>query len=256
MIVFDPYFVMYDSLTKLVGGVPVLIDTYPDFKIDVNKVAEAITPRTKVILFNSPANPTGVVATQEETRQLAELAAEKNIALLSDEIYNLFCYDEEFISPARYNDRTIVIEGFSKSHAMTGWRLGWVHGPREIVDTMLKLQQYTFVCAPQPAQWAGAAALECDMQSHIDDYRRKRDRIYQGLAEDYEVEKPGGAFYIFPRAPRGMTGEEFVAKAIENNMLIIPGKIFSGRNSHFRVSYAASDAMIERGLEVFKKLAK
>lgn len=256
VIVFDPYFVMYESLTKLVGGVPVMIDTYPDFRIDVNKVAEAITPRTKLILFNSPANPTGVVASQEETRQLAELAAEKNIALLSDEIYNLFCYDESFVSPAKYNDQTIVIEGFSKSHAMTGWRLGWVHGPQTIIDTMLKLQQYTFVCAPQPAQWAGAAAMEVDMTSHIDDYRGKRDRIYDGLKDHYQVNKPGGAFYIFPQAPGGMTGEAFVAKAIEHSLLIIPGNIFSQQNTHFRVSYAAADATIDRGIEVLRKLAK
>jgi aspartate/methionine/tyrosine aminotransferase len=256
VLIFDPYFVMYESLTKLVGGVPVVIDTYPDFRIDVNKVAEAITPRTKLILFNSPANPTGVVATQEETRQLAELAAERNIALLSDEIYNLFCFDEPFISPAKYNDRTIVIEGFSKSHAMTGWRMGWVHGPAEVIDTMLKLQQYTFVCAPQPAQWAGAAALDYDMSAHIEDYRFKRNRIYDGLADLYDVTKPGGAFYIFPQAPHGMTGDAFVAKAIEHNLLIIPGKIFSQRNSHFRISYAAPDATIDRGLEVLRKLAK
>ena len=256
VIIFDPYFVMYESLTKLVGGVPVLVDTYPDFKIDVNKLAEAITPKTKLILFNSPGNPTGVVASEEETRQVAELAAEKNIALLSDEIYNLFCYDENFISPAKYNEQTIVIEGFSKSHAMTGWRMGWVHGPKEVIDTMLKLQQYTFVCAPQPAQWAGAAALDYDMSSHINDYRLKRDRIYDGLAPYYEVSKPGGAFYIFPQAPRGLTGEAFVAEAIENNLLIIPGKIFSQRNTHFRISYAAADSTIDRGLEVLERLAK
>jgi len=256
VIVFDPYFVMYDSLTKLVGGVPVVIDTYPDFRIDMNKVAEAITPRTKLILFNSPANPTGVVASREETRQLAELAAERNIALLSDEIYNLFCYDEPFTSPVEFNDRTIVIEGFSKSHAMTGWRLGWVHGPAEVIETMVKLQQYTFVCAPQPAQWAGAAALGVDMSRHIDAYRQKRDRIYDALRDHYDVARPGGAFYIFPQAPGGMTGEQFVEQAIAHNLLIIPGKIFSQGNSHFRISYAAADETIDRGIEVLRKLAR
>ncbi|MCA9147590.1 MAG: aminotransferase class I/II-fold pyridoxal phosphate-dependent enzyme, partial [Planctomycetales bacterium] len=124
VIIFDPYFVMYPSLTKLVGGVPVLIDTYPDFRIDIEKVRNAISPRTKMILLNSPANPTGVVAQEEEVRALAELCAERNIVLLSDEIYRSFCYDEPFVSPARLNDKVIVIDGFSKSHAMTGWRLG------------------------------------------------------------------------------------------------------------------------------------
>jgi aspartate/methionine/tyrosine aminotransferase len=217
-----------------------VIDTYPDFRIDLNKVAAAITPRTKLILLNSPANPTGVIASEDEILGLAKLAAEKDVVLLSDEIYRSFCYDQPFISPAKFNDRTLVIDGFSKSHGMTGWRLGFVHGPAEIIDTMIKLQQYTFVCAPQPVQWAGAVAMDVDVTPHVEDYRRKRDLLYAGLSDLYEVTKPGGAFYIFPKAPWG-TGSEFVAKAIENQLLIIPGNIFSRRDTHFRISYAASD---------------
>ena len=106
------------------------ISTYPDFRIHLNKVRDAITPRTKVILFNSPSNPTGTVATEEEVRGLAELAREKNICLISDEIYRAFCYDRPFVSPAKFNDQTLVIDGFSKSHSMTGWRIGWAHGPQ------------------------------------------------------------------------------------------------------------------------------
>ena len=220
-----------------------------------NKVAAAITPRTKLILFNTPGNPTGVVASDEEVRGLAELAAKHNVAILSDEIYRAFCYDAPFVSPAKYNDRTIVIDGFSKSHAMTGWRLGFVHGPTEVIDVMIKLQQYTFVCAPQPVQWAGAVAMDEPMTSHIDDYRRKRDLIYGGLADKFEVVKPGGAFYVFVKAPRGIPGSEFVMQAIENNLLIIPGNIFSQRDTHFRISYAASDQTIQRGIDVLRKLA-
>ena len=255
VIMFEPYFVMYEALVKLAGGVPVVLDTYPDFKVDVGRVEKAITPRTKMILLNSPANPTGVVATDDEVRGLAELAAKHDIALISDEIYRLFCYDQPFVSPAKYNDRTIVIDGFSKSHAMTGWRLGFVHGPSEVMKTMLKLQQYSFVCAPQPAQWAGLAALDVDMSSYVADYRRKRDLIYSGLSDLYEVTKPGGAFYIFPKTPHG-TGSEFVTKAIDNNLLIIPGNIFSRQDTHFRISYAADDSVIQRGIEVLRKMAK
>jgi len=255
VIVFDPYFVMYKSLVGLVGGKCVVIDTYPDFRIDLNKVAAAITPRTKVILFNSPANPTGVVASDEEIRGLAQLASERNIALVSDEIYSHYCYDQPFVSPARYNPQTIVIDGFSKSHAMTGWRLGWAHGPAEIMQQMIKLQQYTFVCAPQPVQWAGIAALDIDTKPYIDAYRKKRDMIVDGLKNDYDLVTPGGAFYVFPKAPWG-TGERFVHKAIENKLLIIPGNIFSARDTHFRISYAADEATIARGIEVFQKIAR
>ena len=254
VIVFDPYFVMYEALTKLVGGVPVVVDTYPDFRIDLNRVRDAITPRTKLILLNSPANPTGVIASPEEIRGLASIAAEKNVTLLSDEIYRSFCYDAPFDSPAKYNDRTLVIDGFSKSHGMTGWRLGFAHGPAEIIDAMIKLQQYTFVCAPQPVQWAGAIAMDVPVDQHVTEYKRKRDLIVSGLADRYEVVKPGGAFYVFPKAPRG-TGTEFVTRAIENQLLIIPGNIFSRRDTHFRISYAAPDAIIERGIEMLRRLA-
>jgi aspartate aminotransferase/aminotransferase len=255
VIVFDPYFVMYKSLVGLVGGTCVLVDTYPDFRIDLAKVAAAVTPRTKAIVFGSPANPTGVVAGEEETRGLAQLCAQRNIALVSDEIYNRFCYDRPFVSPARFNPQTLVIDGFSKTYAMTGWRLGFAHGPAEIIQQMIKLQQYTFVCAPQPVQWAGIAALGVDMQSHIDDYRRKRDLIVAGLADDFELVRPGGAFYVFPRAPWG-TAEQFVHRAIEHKLLVIPGNIFSERNTHFRISYAAPDETIRRGVEVLRSLAR
>ncbi|MCA9134529.1 MAG: aminotransferase class I/II-fold pyridoxal phosphate-dependent enzyme, partial [Planctomycetales bacterium] len=240
VIIFDPYFVMYPPLVQLVGGVPVLIDTYPDFRIDLNKVEAAITPRTKLILFNTPANPTGVTARAEEVRGLAQLAQQHGIALLSDEIYSEFVYDGQLPTPADSNPQTIVIDGFSKSHAMTGWRVGWVHGPAAVIDTMIKLQQYSFVCAPQPAQWAGLAAMDVDMSGHRQDYRGKRDLLIAGLRDHYEFEEPGGAFYLFPKAPGG-DGTEFVKKAIEHELLVIPGNIFSTRNTHFRISYAAPD---------------
>ena len=253
VIVFDPCFVMYPALIALAGGVCVKVDSYPDFRIDFDRLRAAITPRTKLILFNSPSNPTGVVATEGEIRELAELAAQRGIALVSDEIYRAFCY-EPFASPAAFNAETIVVDGFSKTYGVTGWRLGFAHGPRAVIDAMLKLQQYTFVCAPQPAQWAGAAALDIDMSSHIADYRRKRDRLLAGLGDLYEVVTPGGAFYAFPKVPWG-SGSEFVAEAINRELLIIPGSIFSDRDTHFRISYAASDATIDRGIEVLRQLA-
>lgn len=255
VIIFDPYFVMYQPLVELVGGCPVLIDTYPDFKIDIDKVKSAITDKTKLILLNSPSNPTGVTASKEEIQQLSQLAADKGILLVSDEIYSEFCYDGPLVSPASYNDQTLVIDGFSKSHAMTGWRVGFVHGPSEVIETMIKIQQYSFVCAPQPAQWASLAAMDVDITGFVDSYKQKRDRLLNGIKDLYDVSVPGGAFYAFPKAPCG-SGAEFVTRAIENNLLIIPGNIFSQHDSHFRISYAASDDMIDRGIEVLRKLAK
>ena len=254
VICFDPYFIMYPPLIGLVGGRCVTIDTYPDFHIDLDKVEAAITDKTKLILFNSPGNPTGVVAGEREARGLAEIAARHNVALLSDEIYSRFCYDGPLASPAEWNDQTIVVDGFSKTHAVTGWRIGWIHGPKAVIDRMTALQQYTFVCAPQPLQYGALAALDVDMQSQVDTYGERRDLIFRGLREaGYEVADTGGAFYVFPKSPRG-TGSEFVARAIEHELLVIPGKIFSRRDTHFRISYAASVETLERGLEVLRKL--
>lgn len=254
VIVFDPCFVMYPALIALAGGVCVRVDTYPDFHIDFDRLRAVLSSRTKLILFNSPSNPTGVVASEAEIRELASLAAERGIALVSDEIYRSFCY-EPFDSPARYNPDTIVIDGFSKTYGITGWRLGFAHGPRAVIEAMLKLQQYTFVCAPQPAQWAGAVALDIDMSPQIADYRRKRDRLFSGLGDLYDVVTPGGAFYAFPKAPWG-SGSEFVAEAIRNELLVIPGGIFSTQDTHFRISYAASDATIDRGIAVLRKISR
>ena len=177
VLVFDPWFVMYKHLTTLAGGKVVQVSTYPDFRIRAEAVEAAITDKTKVILFNSPGNPTGTVATAEEVKILAAIAKKHDIALISDEIYKSFCYDGEFHSPATYNDETIVIDGFSKSHSMTGLRLGYVHGPSAVIQQMMKLQQFTFVCAPHPVQWAGLTAWEMDLSENLQDYRRKRDLI-------------------------------------------------------------------------------
>lgn len=254
VIFLDPYFVMYPALVSLFGGVPVPVDSYPDFRLDPDKIAAAVTPRTKMILLNSPANPTGVTASNEELEAVARIAADRNIALVSDEIYSRFFYDGDFVSPASFNDQTIVIDGFSKSHAMTGWRVGYMHGPSEIMATMLKLQQYSFVCSPQPAQWGALRAMEVSLGHHIDDYRRKRDLIFDGLSDCYEMTKPGGAFYLFPKAPVA-SGEAFVEEAIRRGLLIIPGNIFSHRDSHFRISFAASDETLRRGIELLRELA-
>lgn len=254
VIVFDPWFVMYKHLTTLAGGKVVQVSTYPDFRIRAEAVEAAITDRTKVILFNSPANPTGAVATEEEVKALAAVAAKHNIALISDEIYKSFCYDGNFHSPAKYNQDTIVIDGFSKSHSMTGLRLGYVHGPATVIQQMMKLQQFTFVCAPHPVQWAGVTAWDMDLSHNFDEYRQKRDLMVSEIKDDFDIQGGQGAFYLFIKAPWG-TGTEFVTEAIRNNLLVIPGNVFSPLDTHFRVSFAADDETLRRGAEVLRRVA-
>jgi aspartate/methionine/tyrosine aminotransferase len=254
VIVFDPYFVMYPHLVTLAGGRAVYVDTYPDFSIDPDRVRAALTPRTKAILVNSPANPTGRVYSHEVLRDLAELARERGVLLLSDEVYRVFCYDQPFVSPAEFNEDVLVFDGFSKAYGMTGWRLGFAHGPRRLVEEMIKLQQFSFVCAPSIVQHAGVAAWDYDISGIVADYRRKRDRIYEGLKDRYELVRPEGAFYAFPKAPHG-TGSAFVAEAIRNNLLLIPGNVFSARDTHFRLSYAADERTLDRGIEILNRIA-
>jgi aspartate aminotransferase/aminotransferase len=255
VIIFDPYFVMYPHFITMAGGVPVTVDTYPNFQIDVDRVRAALTPRTKAIVVNSPGNPTGVVHSPETLGALASLAHERQILLLSDEVYRAFCYDGPFSSPAVANEDTLVFDGFSKAYGMTGWRLGFAHGPRRLIDEMIKLQQFTYVCAPSIVQYAGAAAWDFDVSPIVASYKHKRDRLVEALADRYELVVPGGAFYLFAKTPWG-TGAEFVAEAIRNNLLIIPGGTFSRRDTHFRISYAAADATLERGIEILRRLAR
>ena len=256
VILLDPYFVMYKHLVNLVGGKAVIVDTYPDFLPDPQRIADAMTERTKLMVINSPCNPTGQVYHADLLKEIAQLAAGRDLLIISDEIYNLFCYDTPFCSTASFYDDTLILRGFSKSYAMTGWRLGWCAGPADILEKMAMLQQYSFVCAPSPAQVAGVAALKCDMSEQVAQYRRKRDMVYQALAEPFGLIKPAGAFYAFVPAPKGMSGTDFVSLAIENNVLIIPGNVFSQKDTHFRLSYATSDEKLQEGLEILVKLAK
>ncbi len=250
----DPYFVMYKHLVNLLGGVAVPVDTYPHFKLTPEAVEAAVTPRTKLLVVNSPSNPTGVTMDGDELQALADVAERRGLLVLTDEIYESLQYDEAPATMVGRCENVICLNGFSKNAGMTGWRVGFAAGPERIIQHMNTLQQYTFVCAPSFAQKAAVLALEADMTPKVDAYRRKRDLVYEGLKERFKVTKPGGAFYIFPEAPGG-DGEAFVLKAIENNVLIIPGNVFSEQNTHFRLSFAAPEETIEKGIEVLNRLA-
>ena len=255
VIIFEPAFVMYRPLVEFLGGRCVAIDTAPSFQVDVDRVAAAITPATKVILLNTPANPTGVVAAADTVRDLARLADARGVTIISDELYRSYCYDAPFASPALHSESVVVIDGFSKSHAMTGWRVGWVHGPKPIVDACTMLQQYTFVCAPQVGQWAGLAALDAPMDTPLAECRRKRDVLMSGLRGRYRFVEPGGAFYLYPEAPGG-SGTAFAERAVhEEQLLVVPGAVFGAADTHFRIAYTVADATLDRGIAALRRLA-
>ena len=255
VIIFEPAFVMYRPLIEFLGGRCVAIDTAPSFTIDIDRVAAAISPQTRAILLNSPNNPTGMVVPAETLQALAKLADASGLTLVSDELYGRYCYDTPFVSAASFSDRVVVLHGFSKSHAMTGWRVGWVHGPPEIIDACTTLQQYTFVCAPQVGQWAAVAALDCDMSVPLAECRRKRDKLIAGLEGRYRFTRPGGAFYLYPEAPGG-SGKAFAERAVaEEQLLVVPGTVFGTADSHFRLSYTVNDTMLDRGIAALNRLA-
>jgi aspartate aminotransferase/aminotransferase len=256
----DPSFVMYKHLVNLLGGVPVFYDTYPDFKVPRQEIAKKITDRTKVLLVNSPSNPTGAVLAAEDLKFLASAAKKAGAFVITDEIYDEFVYDGDYHSLSEYpeaRENLLVLNGFSKAVSITGWRVGYALGPADVINEMIKLQQYSFVCAPSFAQYALLKLLEVDRSGNRESYRKKRDYIYEELKDRYKVVKPGGAFYMFPPAPaKYRNSAEFVEKAIGRKVLVIPGNVFSERDTHFRISFAADDRTLERGVTILNELAE
>ena len=257
VIFLDPYFVMYRHIVTMAGGTSVCVSAYPDFQLPGQAILDAVTARTKMVILNSPANPTGAVYHEPQLRPLVLELEQRGILVISDEIYDLFCY-EPFTSCAPYAPNVMLMRGFSKTYAMTGLRLAYAVGPRHIIEEMTKLQQFSFVCAPAPAQHAGIAALNVDMTPFVTAYRARRDRLLQGLAAaGYNFTTPGGSFYVFPEVPpQYPSAQEFVRQAIAHELLIIPGNVFSARDTHFRISYACPEPIIDRGLEILDRLAR
>lgn len=252
----DPYFLMYKQLASFLDAKVTYIPTYPDFKCTAERIEPFINDKSKLLLLNAPGNPTGVGLSDSELKDIV-LLLEKfpNITVISDEIYRLFYYHETYTSIASLKERVVTLDGFSKSHGLTGWRVGWALGPRDIIQQMAKLQQFTFVCSPAPAQKACLEALGTNMSHYRDQYSKKRDFIYELLESKFEVTKPDGTFYIFPKVPeKYSSSQEFVEAALKKNLLIIPGNVFSEQDSHFRISFATSEENLKLGADALNAL--
>ncbi|MBN2079301.1 MAG: aminotransferase class I/II-fold pyridoxal phosphate-dependent enzyme [Spirochaetes bacterium] len=268
VVVCEPCYVSYTANVTLQHAVPVIVScsAADRFSVDPDALKEAITPRTKAILLNYPANPTGATLSRTTLEAAAELAMRHNILIISDEIYSAFTYEGAHFSIASLpgmKERTIYLNGFSKSHAMTGWRLGYVAGPKFIIDVMMKIHQYTALCASSISQYAAVEAVKKgkkDVQEMKNEYLKRRNYICSRFNEiGLPCLVPGGAFYVFPDvSPTGLTGREFALRLLESEKVaVVPGEVFgeSGMN-HVRCSYATSMGNLREAMTRIERFMK
>lgn len=265
IIIPTPSFVCYEPLAKMAGATPVILETYFDneFKIDPIKLKSLITERTKMIVLPFPNNPTGAIMTYEELCEIADIVRDTNIVILSDEIYAEMTYGSKHCSIASIDgmrERTIVVNGFSKAYAMTGWRLGWLCAPAALTAQMLKIHQYEIMSSPTTSQFAAISALrngDEDIAYMTAEYDRRRTIIYNRLLEmGIDSFEPKGAFYIFPKISQfGLSGEEFCSELLRRyHVAIVPGEAFGKSGTGFaRISYAYSVNHILEGLDRMEK---
>jgi len=251
----DPYFVCYRNLAGMLSCNGRYYDLYPDFRVTDERLEAGMHDDVKVLLVNTPSNPTGRTLDLDELKIIAAFARRHDLVIVTDEIYDAFSYDGPVPSILSLYDQTILLGGFGKTYGMPGWRLGYAVGPKDAIDRMRTLQQFSFVCAPSALQHAALAALSIDMTPYVDDYRSKRDRVVDGLSDLFELVRPNGAFYGFPRAPGGLDAEAFVDRCVEENLLVVPGTAFSRANTHIRLSFALDDEMLDRGIALLRELA-
>ncbi len=261
----DPCYVSYDSCVILAGGTPVMVPTYQEsnFEISAADIEKRITSRTKAILIGYPANPTGAVLSQDKLTQIAEVARRHQLLVISDEIYAKLVYGVEhtcLASLPEMKEHTILLGGFSKAYAMTGWRIGYAAGSREIIAAMTKIHQYTMLCASIMGQVAAIEALksgEASTTEMVEDYNRRRLVIVKGLNDiGLPCFEPRGAFYAFPSIKdTGMTSEEFAERLlIEEKVAVVPGSAFGQHGAGYvRCCYATSLADIEEALSRMKR---
>ena len=256
ILLIDPYFLLYESLAKLRNLKVSYISENFD-REQLNKLDETGC-KPKAIIFANPSNPTGKILSKEQLTNLSEYAQKHDSILVSDEIYEAFDYDSKFISMATINPhRTVTLGGFSKSHAMTGLRVGYLGVPeplKPLLEKITALQQYSIVCSPQPAQWAALQALDTDITSELALMKERRDLVVKLLSDKVQYTTPEGAFYVFPEVPTGSV--HFVEQSIKERLLVVPGYIFSQNDNAVRISYAQPSEIIEEGLHIFLKMVE
>jgi aspartate aminotransferase len=262
----DPSWVTYEPCVQLAGGkaVPVRTTEENEWRLTPEAVAKLITPKTKMILFNSPSNPCGAVETHDDIKGLADLAKDHNLLVLSDEVYEKIIFDGlkhySIAAEPGMMDRTITISGFSKTYAMTGWRLGWLIAPKPIFKGINKIQQHSITHAVSFAQYGGLAAMtgpEEPVKMMVKEFQERRDLITKLMKDipQLKCDKPKGAFYAFPRYENKMKSEEFALYLMDKAEVAVTGGAAFGAagEQHIRISYATNKKNIQDGMERLKK---
>ncbi len=261
----QPSYVSYEPCTILAGGKPVIIDLKAEneFRLTAQELKDAITDKTKVLILPFPNNPTGAIMERKDLEEIAQVCIEKDIFVMSDEIYSELTYKEEHVSIASLpgmKERTILINGFSKAYAMTGWRLGYACGPKEIIGQMTKIHQFAIMCAPTTSQYAAVEALrngDEDVKMMREAYNQRRRYLMNAFQEmGLECFEPYGAFYVFPCIKEfGMTSDEFANRFLqEEKVAVVPGTAFGDSGEGFlRISYAYSLEQLKVAMEKLER---
>ncbi len=256
----DPGWVSYGPMVTLAGAKPVPVRAADEdgFVPSAETVARAITPRTRLLMLNSPSNPGGSVYSRDAMRALADLAKDRDLIVVSDEIYEKILYDGEHVSPASLDgmfDRTVTVHGFSKTYAMTGWRLGWLVAPMPLFKEIVKVQEHTITCATAFAQKAGVAALRgptAPLEAMVAEFRARRDLVMKEVAkiDRLSTDRPRGAFYVFPKVDAHLDSATLCEGILkEASVAVTPGSAFGeAGEGHIRISYAASRDTITEGV--------
>ncbi|WP_251548620.1 aminotransferase [Neobacillus muris] len=269
VLIVEPAFVAYAPLVAIAGGKPVAISTSPEngFKVTPEQIEQKITNRTKAILLSSPNNPTGSTLNKKDLEKIAEIVEKYDLLVVSDEIYAELVYEDEpytsFAAIDGMYERTILLNGFSKSFAMTGWRLGMLAAPKALVEVMLKIYQYTTMCAPHMLQHGAIEALRNgyhEVEAMRSSYRRRRNYMVQTLNQiGLPCHNPGGAFYVFPSIKTtGFTSEQFAEELLrEEKVAVVPGHVFGeSGEGYVRCSYAASMPQLQEALKRMQRFVK
>ena len=252
----NPSFLSYEACINMANGkiVPVECKMENEFKLKADDVLEKITPKTKAIMLNSPSNPTGAVMDKEDIKAIADLSMDHNFMIISDEIYEKIIYDKKHYSPAKYSDNVITLNGFSKTYAMTGLRIGYLTSNENYIEQLLKIHQYNIACASTTSQKGAYEALtgpQDEVEKMVSEFKRRRDLIVSRLnGMGYETVNAEGAFYVFPK----IEDEDFVQKAAKAGVITVPGIAFgSNGENHIRMSYANSFENIEKAMDILEE---